>query len=193
LPNTPPPEPPLPDAPANPRRNGKVAHLPKEQRDFINRMFDDGATYSCVSQQLADQGFSVNIPNLFAWYHGGYQDELRHRERRAELRETQERLLAARHNDAPALSLVGLQLAVTQLTQQLYEIAPGAHKESFQTDAHQYLRMLNTLARMSKSLLALQKYQNEMTPPATLDRNRKLSQKENLLIVDTVDRVLGFK
>src|SRR5579864_4503472 len=118
----------------HPRRNGKIAHLPKEQRDTINHMLDDGATYETISAKFAEQGISLNLVNIHGWFHGGYQDYLQACDRRQQIRDTQDRLLdLARNSDAPALSFVGLQLAVTQLAQQLYEISPESHKQSFQT------------------------------------------------------------
>jgi len=187
---------PLPSAdPDQPRRNGKIAHLPKPQRDLINQGLDDGVKYEDIRARLAEQGVSLSLRALSDWFHGGYQDELKARERRAELRASQERLFEiARHDDAPDLSLVGLQLAVTQLSQQLYDLAPGSHKENFQTDTHNYLRMLNTLGRLSRSLLSLQQYRDEKAQSTAaeltkLDEDRDISDNECLLLVNRMDRV----
>ena len=54
-----PPDSPCPPGPA-PRRNGKIAHLSREHRDLIHRLFDDGATYERVSEKLAELGVSLN-------------------------------------------------------------------------------------------------------------------------------------
>ena len=35
------------------KRNGKIPHLSKEQRDLVNHMFDEGATYQAVSRKFA--------------------------------------------------------------------------------------------------------------------------------------------
>src|SRR5262245_24800129 len=75
------------------RRNGKIAHLPKAQRDLINNGLDDGVKYENICRSLADQGVSLSPKNISDWYKGGYQDELKARERRAQVRESQERLL----------------------------------------------------------------------------------------------------
>ncbi len=184
-----------PTDPSQPRRNGKIAHLPKEQRDLINHLFDDGATYETVRDKLAEQGILLNLQNLSDWYHGGYQDELQARERRVLLRESREHLLElAAKDDSPTLTFVGLQVAVTQLAQQLAELAPGSHKQSFQTNTDHYLRMLNTLARISKAILAVQAYQDEAAKIAAaqtkeLDMDRELSDREYELLVKRMDRV----
>src|SRR5215831_14839318 len=72
------------------RSKGKIANLPKEQRDAINRMLDDGATYKFVAGQMAKQGVSLNIENISNWFNGAYQDHLRQLEWRAELRSLRE-------------------------------------------------------------------------------------------------------
>src|SRR4051812_8417753 len=157
---------PLPPAdPSQPRSKSKIAHLPKDKRDLINHLMDDGVTYEGIIARLAELGITLNLKNVSDWFHGGYQDELLARERRAQLRLHQEHLLACAAEDINSLPLAGLQLAVTQLSQQIYQLAPGAHKESFQNDTTQYLRMLNTLARMSKAMLSLQQYQDQTAQP----------------------------
>ena len=190
----------LPPAdPSQPRRNGKIPHLPQAQRDLINSSFDEGLTYQAVARKLAEQGVILNLKNLSDWFHGGYQDELKARERRAMLVNSQDRLLElSRKADAPDLSFVGLQLAVTQLAQQLYDMAPGSHQESFQTDTHNYLRMLNTLARMSKAMLALQKHRDEaargQAPQlAEKDPDRDLNDNEYGLLVNKMDQVFKVR
>jgi hypothetical protein len=203
-PSTPPPPgdlanpPPLdiPTADAKSKRNGKIAHLTKEQRDIINRLFDDGATYETVSQKMAEQGVSLNLTNIHGWYHGGYQDELQRRERHTLIRDTQEHLLdLALKNNATQIPSVGLQVAVTQLSQQLTEITTTAHKEQFEKDTGQYLRMLNTLARLSKSLLALQQYHDHSARAQAKDAQstRASAEAQRTAFLDASDDLFGIK
>jgi hypothetical protein len=205
-PATPPPPPPLdlanPPAldipPADPKakRNGKIAHLTKEQRDTINRLFDDGATYETVAQKMAEQGVSLNLTNIHGWFHGGYQDELQHRERLALIRDTQDHLLdLALKNNATQIPSVGLQIAVTQLSQQLTEITTTAHKEQFEKDTGQYLRMLNTLARLSKSLLALQQYHDESARAQAKNAQSSpvSAEAQRTAFLDASDDLFGIK
>src|SRR5258706_6566975 len=75
--------------PADPdqhRRDGKIAHFTKQQRDLIHHLFDEGVTYEAICKRLAEEGVSLNVKNLSDWYHGGYQDELKARERRLPFR-----------------------------------------------------------------------------------------------------------
>src|SRR5690349_1253158 len=60
----------------NQRRNGKIARLPKETRDMINRMLDDGLPYHVIIDELGEAGEGLNPQNLTNWKQGGYQDYL---------------------------------------------------------------------------------------------------------------------
>ena len=186
--SSPPPE----DAP--PRRNGKIPHLTREHRLALNAMLDEGLTYQVICCQMADRGVSLNIKNISEWYHGGYQDELKARERRQLMQSSQERLLEMSSTDnGPALSLAGLRIAVTQLSMEVSELSANTHRHAFETNPEQYLRMLNTLARLGRVLLVLQKYQDEIADKAAalqkLDINRELNDNEFDLLVKKMDQV----
>src|SRR5436305_1690239 len=58
------------------RRNGKVARLPAELRDQINRQIDDGVPYKVIIERLGDAGKHLNEDNVSNWRLGGYQDYL---------------------------------------------------------------------------------------------------------------------
>jgi len=89
-------------------------------------------------------------------------------------------------------------MSLTQLCEQLRDIGPGARKDQFEADADKYLRMLNTLSRLSKSFLALQKFQRDSAGAAAvelkrLDLNRKISQVEEMAMQDRSDDFFGWK
>src|SRR6266436_5471586 len=58
------------------RRNGNVARLPKEARDKINVMIQDGVSYAGITEKLGPEGNELDISNLSRWKDGGYQDWL---------------------------------------------------------------------------------------------------------------------
>ena len=59
----------------NKRRNGKVARLPKNIRDIVNQMLDDGATYATIVQKLAELGYpGFNMMNIHTWRIGGFRE-----------------------------------------------------------------------------------------------------------------------
>src|SRR5579864_2488630 len=65
----------------NLRRNGFVAKKPKEVRDKINRMLDDGLTCKNVVKNLGEDGKDLNEDHIQSWARGGYQDYLARQER----------------------------------------------------------------------------------------------------------------
>jgi len=65
---------------------GKIAQLPKAQRDIINQMLDDGATYKSIEIEMATHGVSLNGENISNWFESGFQLYLQHQDRIAETR-----------------------------------------------------------------------------------------------------------
>ena len=83
-------------------RNGKIARLPREIREQLNRRLQDGELGARlvnwlnglpeVQEILKDQfgGRAVTEQNLSEWKQGGYQDWLRHQETRGFVRRLRE-------------------------------------------------------------------------------------------------------
>ena len=64
------------------RRNSQIARLPKEVRQHVNEMLDDGSTSLQVTAWLAEQGHGeFNEMVISRWRNGGYQDWLTAQER----------------------------------------------------------------------------------------------------------------
>jgi len=59
---------------------GKIAKLPKAQRDLINQMLDDGATYKSIEIEMAKLGVSLNGENISNWFDSGFQLYLQHQD-----------------------------------------------------------------------------------------------------------------
>src|SRR5215471_17457066 len=55
---------------------GKIAELPKAQRDLINKMLLEGSTYGAVAAEMIKHGVSLNGENVSNWYHSGFQEYL---------------------------------------------------------------------------------------------------------------------
>ena len=136
------------------RAKGKIAHLPKEKRDLINRMLDDGATYKMVQHEIAKHGVSLNLQNISNWFTGPYKDHLRHQEWITELRSARESAADLDElSSTPGFQANLLQLAMTEIFRALHE---GQSK----SDSPGYIRLFNTLARLSCEALALRKYED---------------------------------
>src|SRR6266567_9243009 len=55
------------DPTSSSRRNGKIARLPKTNRDMINKMLDDGLPYHVIIDELGEAGEGLNTQNLTNW------------------------------------------------------------------------------------------------------------------------------
>ena len=70
----------LPPPNAKPR-NGKIAHLPKAERDMVNRMLANNLPYHKITLALEECGFHVTARNVSNWKtRGGYQEWRREQE-----------------------------------------------------------------------------------------------------------------
>src|SRR5437764_12592070 len=77
--------------PSTYRAKGKIASLPKAQRELINHMLLEGSTYAAVIRKMAEQGVSLNPENVSNWHNGpGYQLWLKDREWLEDMRADQE-------------------------------------------------------------------------------------------------------
>ena len=189
------PGPQAPRKPARNRPNGKIGHLPLEHVELINHLLDEGHAYHQIREQLAAKGVSLNKSNLSRWYHGGYQDHLKTLEARRQVLLLQERLLQfAASGKGPTLTNVSLQVSVTRLAHMILELAPAPHIQTFQNDAREYLRLVNTLGRLGQYQLAVQQYEDQRaaTQAANLpprDPSRELTDQEMDLVASNIDKV----
>src|SRR5947207_5121559 len=59
---------------------GKIAQLPRPQRDLINKLLADGATYAVVAAEMTKHEVSLNAENISNWYQSGFQEYLQHQD-----------------------------------------------------------------------------------------------------------------
>lgn len=182
-------------SPGRRRPNGKIPHLPVEHIERINHLLDQGCPYREILAQMAATGVSLTYNNLSRWYHGGYQDHLKTLEARRQVLLLQERLLQfAASGKGPTLTNVSLQVSVTRLAHMILELAPAPHIQTFQSDAREYLRLVNTLGRLGQYQLAVQQYEDQRaaTQAANLpprDPSRELTDQEMDLVASNIDKV----
>jgi hypothetical protein len=151
-----------PESPASPRRNGKIARLPKATRDMINSMLDDGLPYHVILDELGQAGEGINLQNLTNWKQGGYQDWIKNQELAERTRAQTEMaidLLRENPDVDPAMvtkasSLVG----AAQLFQAIQDYGDAALKKMLQEKPEKYISILNLVCRMSESGLRSAKY-----------------------------------
>ena len=90
------------------RRTGKIARFPKDLRELVNHMLDDGAQYTSIIHELQkhrhrwpDHVDELTVNNLSTWHAGGYQDWVRQQEMSADLATRQEFMADLLHGPDP--------------------------------------------------------------------------------------------
>jgi len=137
-------------------RNGKIARLPKLERDMVNRMLHNNLPYSKIVAALDEVGLRVTQRNVSNWKtRGGYKDWRAEQERALQLSLLQDHLTDyLRKNDAGQLPEVGLQVAATQLSLLLLQPEAG---QQLAADPEKYSKVIDMLCRLSTQIHSLQK------------------------------------
>jgi hypothetical protein len=160
---------------------GKIAELPKIQRDLINHLLDEGATYKAVCTELAQQAVKLNPENVSNWFNTGYQVHVDHQlwlQRIVEVRESASEL--CENYDPVKFHQAVNQLATVQIFKALQSL-------KFNDDPQAHTRMLNALARLGREALALKKAQDDADAepmfniPDDADATAPFSHLSNLL------------
>ena len=151
-------------------RNGKIARLPKELRDIVNRMLDDGANYRSIIIELEKHRHQwppeladITEDNISNWRAGGYIDYQRDQAVEAELRARREFAITLPDNaEDLRLHEVVLQLGVSNLYHVLAGFNHTAIEAKLADDPKSYSRLINALGRLSRDALDLQKYKDHV-------------------------------
>lgn len=142
------------------RRKGRIASLPKDPRDMVNRMLANGVPYKNIVAALDELGFQVTERNISNWATGGYRDWLLEQDLVLENRLDQDHLVDhIRRNDATELPEVGLQAAATRLSQLLLQ--KTARAENVEANLTTYSQMIDILCRLNREIGLLQKQRND--------------------------------
>jgi len=145
------------------RRNGKIARLPKETHDMLNRMLDDGIPYHVIIDELGDAGEGLNAQNLTNWKQGGYQEWVKNQERIEQARAQTEMALDLLRETGGAANATKVVEAchlvgATQLMDALLEHGDDAVKKLLVDKPDTYIRILNVVCRLADSGLRYDKY-----------------------------------
>jgi hypothetical protein len=173
-------------------RNGKIAKLPREQRDRLNQMLDNGATHADIIAHFQLLDIHLNGANISHWKSGGYQDWLLQQELLASFAaESEWAGDLGQSGDDTVLHQGVIRLAVVQIFQALKH-------QQLRDDPQNYTRMLNALARLTREALCLRKHVESSAAAARtdsvqeLDAKRQLSDSERAAIVRHVDQAFGL-
>jgi len=149
-------------------RNGKIAQLPMDLRELVNRMMDEGAQSRSIINELEKQRHrwpdgmaDINEENVSNWRTGGYMDWVREREVKADVEARREfalRLMGEEGNVNEAV----VQIGVTQLYHVLSLLDREGMQKAMQDNPMAFARMVNSLSRLSRNALDMQKYRNHV-------------------------------
>ena len=151
-----------PQPSANPRRNGKIARLPRETRDMINRMLDDGLPYPVIIDELGEAGEGLNAQNLTNWKQGGYQDYLKVQalieKIKAQTETAMDILRQTGDIDISKLKKACDQVAAIQLFTFLRQHGDASLRNMVAANPAKFLSILNIVCRLSGSALEHEKF-----------------------------------
>lgn len=155
------------------RRTGKIARYPKEIRDVVNLMLQDGASARVVIEKLEGMaangakgadGRPIEIPNeqnLTNWVQGGHLDWLNEQQRLADMKFKREMALEiVRQNEGSKIHEAALQLASSQLYEVISEFDLTSLKELLRDEPENFAQVVNSLAKLSKGALDIEKFRD---------------------------------
>lgn len=137
------------------RRKGRIASLPKLQRDMVGRMLRNGVPYKNIVAALSDSGFNISERNVSTWATGGYLEWRFEQDLVLQNRLDQDHLIDhLRRDDASELPEAGLQAAATRLSQIL--IQKTARAEDVEAHLGSFSQMVDILSRLTREISTLQ-------------------------------------
>jgi hypothetical protein len=175
---------PSPAQPRKIRRNGRVACLPKLQRDMVNHMLWNAVPYKNIVEALDEEGYTVTERNISSWATGGYLEWSLAQEHVLQNRHDQDHMLDfLRRDDAPELPEVGLQAAATGLSQVLLQKLARADDPEAHLD--NYSRMVDMLVRLNREIAVTQKQRD--------DSRRTLGREYDPVLVKDTDQISAIE
>jgi len=179
------------DSPGRPR-HGKVAHLPKLERDMVNRMLANNLPYPKIVAALDECGFHVTERNISNWKtRGGYNEWRAAQAHALELRTFQDNLTDfLRRHDASDLPEVGLQFAATNLSAIL--LRPDLTRELI-SDPQKYSKLIEIQCRLAREIHALQKNRDDTARRFGFRFNNELLKRQNEKDVEQIREAFSCK
>jgi hypothetical protein len=173
-------------------RKGKIARLPRLERDMVNRMLRNNIPYSTIVEALDEHSICVTQRNISNWRtRGGYREWCAEQERQLQLSLMQDNLTDyLRKNDAGQLPEVGLQVAATQLSSMLLQPDVVQHLAA---EPEKYSKVVDMLCRLSTHIQSLQKDRNEAVRKAAIRGTSEHLRREDEEAVELTRSVYSSK
>lgn len=129
-----------------------IARLPREVRDHVNEMLDDGCPYEQIIEWLAANGHpGINQDHISNWKDGGFQDWLeleRELARQEKLREVSYDIATA--NEGSKTQEAAIQIAANFLFQVFMKFDPDKLAKELDIDPKHIPTVLNAFSRINR-------------------------------------------
>jgi len=127
-----------------------IARLPREARDHVNEMLDDGCTYQRIIEWLEANGHAgINEHHIGEWKGGGFQDWLeRELARQEKLREVSYDIATA--NEGSKTQEAAIQVAANFLFQVFMKFDPEKLAKELDIDPKHIPTVLNAFSRINR-------------------------------------------
>jgi hypothetical protein len=175
------------------RRTGKIARLPYEVRTVVNIKLRDGRPYAEIIDYIASEGHGkdFNEQNLTNWSQGGHQDWLKEQARLEEMKAKREFAMEiVKANDGSKLHEANLHLAASQIYDVLTDFDPARLKALLDEKPENYAAITNSLAKLSKGAMEVQKYRDANERALKLlDDAKKNTDGSGGLSAETIEKI----
>jgi hypothetical protein len=173
-------------------RCGKIARLPKLERDLVNKLLHNHVPHSKIVWALAERGITVTQRNISNWRtRGGYKEWCAEQENQLRLAHLQDHLTDyLRKHDAQQLPEVGLQVASTQLTSLLMNPQTAA---PLLADPNKLAKVIEALDKCSVRLAELQKDRYETVRRAAIRDTVPNLRREDEKDVESLREIASAK
>jgi hypothetical protein len=134
------------------RRNGKVARLPRDVREQVNQMLDDGSPYQPIIDWLDANGHpGFLVDHISNWKDGGFQDWLAHQDQLSDSQVLRELTLDfARENEGSKTQEAAIHVAAALLYRTFLKFDPAKLGERLNLEPEHVTTLLNSFTRLNR-------------------------------------------
>jgi hypothetical protein len=178
-------------------RTGKIARLPKQLRDIVNRMMDDNCQSRSIILELHKHRHlwppeldDISENNLTNWRSGGYIDWTRERALQADLEEGRGFAAHAATDDDSKVPDVVLQIGLNQMFHRLASFDRFTVDADSLKDPTVHARILNAMNRLVRTSIENQKYKDHVREcKARIESQLEELEKPGGLTPDAVTKI----
>jgi hypothetical protein len=143
------------------RSKGKISRFPKEVRDALNEMIEDGLSYGEIIRELGEWGENLSEKNVSIWKLGAHQEWLREQQRLDSCRSGHDLAVDVqreREREGVASFQAPGKIAATLIAEALTDIGKETIQAACKSNPLNLVRMLNSLARLTNGSLKCEQH-----------------------------------